>query len=163
MQALAVYRDARLNLLRTIGVPVSNRDPLSEFAEQFVAALMGGTLASNRVQRGWDVELPDGAKVQVKYLANTAGTVWVNEHLVVRDPDVDWHALVIIEDFTVVGVVVLPCDRLAEVAAALGKRHGNTETTLQFTRVNWFAIRDDPARFRSLGVQVRVPPAFDRP
>jgi hypothetical protein len=33
--ALRVYREARLNLLRAIGIPTSNREPLSEFAEQW--------------------------------------------------------------------------------------------------------------------------------
>ena len=46
---------------------------------------------------------------------------------------------------------MLPFDRLAPIAAALGKKHGNTATTLQFTRVNWLAVRDDPDRYRALG------------
>lgn len=41
---------------------MSNRDPLAEWAENFVAALMSGTLAVNPVQARWDVELDDGAK-----------------------------------------------------------------------------------------------------
>lgn len=160
MDALAVYRDARLNLLRTLGLASSNRDPLAEFSEQFVAALMDGTLAVSRVQQGWDVELPDGAKVQVRYLANSAGARWVNEHLVVRVSDVAWYALVVIEDFAVSGVVVFPTERLVQVAAALGKRHGNTDNTLQFTRANWVSIRDDPALYRRLGCRVLLPPGF---
>ncbi|GAA2115349.1 hypothetical protein [Nocardioides furvisabuli] len=150
--------EARLNLLRTLDLPASNRDPLSEFAEQFVAALTDCTLAPSRVQTGWDVALRDGAKVQVRYLANTSGGGWVNEHLVRRIADVDWYALVIIEDFGVSGVAMFPCTGLAVVAFALGKRHGDTENTLQFTRLNWLAIRGEPDRFRALGVRVLLPP-----
>ena len=63
--ALADYRNARLHLLRLLDVPVSNRDPLSEFAERLVSALTGGVMAENRTQPGWDVQLPDGSTVQV--------------------------------------------------------------------------------------------------
>lgn len=115
-------------------------------------------MAPSRAQTGWDVELPDGAKVQVKYLANTSGDGWVNEHLVRRIADGDWYALAVIEDFGVSGVAMFPCSRLAAVAAALGKRHSDTENTLQFTRANWLAIRNDPDRFRALGVHVHLAP-----
>lgn len=67
--AFDAYARARQKLLETIGVSGSNRDPLAEFSERLVAALLGGELATNRVQRGWDV-LADGRHVQVKYLAN---------------------------------------------------------------------------------------------
>lgn len=66
----------------------SNRDPLAEFAEHFVAALMGGVAASP-VQAGWDVQLPHDGKMQVKHLANSLpGTgAWVNEHVVRSAPE----------------------------------------------------------------------------
>ena len=85
LAALEEYRVARERLLRVLGPRMSNRDPLAEFAEHFVAALMGGRLASNPVQAYWDIELPDGAKVQAKYLVNStdpSSKAWVNEHLV---------------------------------------------------------------------------------
>jgi hypothetical protein len=41
---------------------MSNRDPLTEFAEHFVAALMGGQLAVNPIQAYWDIELADGGE-----------------------------------------------------------------------------------------------------
>jgi hypothetical protein len=141
-----------------VGVPLSNRDPLAEFAEAFVATLVGGSLATSRVQAGWDFETPDGSRYQVKYLANTTDS-GVNEHCVRSMPGVDWYALVLIEDFTVAGVVAFPPD-LTSVCAALGKRHPRQDVELQFTRVNWLAIRDDPQRFRALGVQVWLPPAL---
>ena len=46
-------------------------DPLAEFAEWLVAALLEGTLAPSPVQAHWDVEAPGVGKVQVKYLANS--------------------------------------------------------------------------------------------
>lgn len=85
LAALEEYRPARERLLSVLGPRKSNRDPLAEFAEHFVAALMGGQLAVDPVQAYWDIKLPDGTKVQVKYLVNTAdpgSKAWVNEHLV---------------------------------------------------------------------------------
>jgi hypothetical protein len=155
LAALDEYRQARERLLGVLG-HASNRDPLAEVAEHLVAALMGGRLAQNRVQKAWDIELPDGAKVQVKYLANAAGP-WVNEHLVHRIDGVDWYVLVIIEAFAVTGVLAFPTD-LTSVCRALGKCHPKQDTTLQFTRTNWMAIRSDPQRFRALRMRVWLPP-----
>jgi len=67
--ALAEYRDARRRLITLLNISMSNRDPLGEFAEQFVAAISGGKLATSRLQRGWDVVLLDGKEVQVKSLS----------------------------------------------------------------------------------------------
>jgi hypothetical protein len=49
LAALTAYRPARQTSLARIGVPASNRDPLAEFSERLVHALMDGTLASSRV------------------------------------------------------------------------------------------------------------------
>jgi hypothetical protein len=49
------YARGRAELLEAIGVSGSNRDPLAEFSERLVAALLEGDVATNRVQRGWDV------------------------------------------------------------------------------------------------------------
>jgi hypothetical protein len=157
MASLDVYRPARQAFLATLGLPASNRDPFAEFSEQLVAALTGGTLAASRVQAGHDLVLVDGMKVQVRYLANPAGT-WINEHCVHRIPGVDWYTLVLLEAFTVVGVLAFPTDGLAAICQALGKRHPRQEETLQFTRRNWWMIRDDPNRFRVLGMHVWLPP-----
>ena len=111
LAALEEYRLARERLLSVLGPKMSNRDPLAEFAEHFVAALMGGRLAVSPVQAYWDIELPDGAKVQVKYLINSAdpgSKAWANEHLVRSLPNVEWYALVIIEGFKVSGVAAFP-------------------------------------------------------
>jgi hypothetical protein len=109
------------------------------------------------------VALPDGSRVQVKYLANVTtpdDRAWVNEHVVRWIEGVDWWAVVIIEDFTVVGIPMFPCNDLAPIAAALGKRHGNTDRELQFGHNNWCAIRDNPDRYRRLGIRVLLPPRF---
>ncbi|MGH4013862.1 MAG: hypothetical protein ACRDSL_08010 [Pseudonocardiaceae bacterium] len=152
--ALEEYRHARERLLVVLGHS-SNRDPLAEMAEHLVTALIGGTLARNRVQKGWDIELPDGAKAQVKYLANASGP-WINEHLVHRIEAVYWYVLVIIEAFAVRGVLAFPVD-LAPIGRALGKRHSSQDTTLQFTRANWQAIQSDPHLFQALGLRVWFP------
>lgn len=160
LTALEEYRLARERLLSILGPRMSNRDPLAEFAEHFVAALMGGRLAVSPVQAYWDIELADGAKVQVKYLVNSAGPgsqAWVNEHLVRSLPGVEWYALVIIEGFQVSGVAAFS-PTLGPVCRALGKQHGGQDSTLQFGRRNWLAIRDAPDRFRDLGMRVWLPP-----
>lgn len=69
--ALEEYRAARQRLLEVLGPRQSNRDPPAEFAEHFVAALTNGCAAVSPVQAGWDVQLADGGKMQVKYLANS--------------------------------------------------------------------------------------------
>lgn len=160
LASLEEYCAARKRLLGVLGSRMSNRDPLAEFAEHFVAVLMGGRLAADPVQAYWDIELPDGVKVQAKYLANSADPTtkaWVNEHLVRSLPGVDWYVLVIIEGFRVSGVAAFPSG-LGPICQALGKKHGDQDTTLQFGRRNWLAICDDPDRFRGLGMRIWLPP-----
>ncbi len=156
LEALRAYRPARQALLEILGLPLSNRDPFAELSEQFVQALWGGTLADSRVQSGHDLVSLDGLKVQVRYLANSS-SVWVNEHRVYSIPGVALYALVLIEAFAIVGVLVFPTDDLAPICSVLGKRHPQQDQQLQFTRRNWWAIRDDPDRFRALGMRVWLP------
>lgn len=157
LAALTVYRGARKTLLAAIGVDASNRDPLPEFAEQLVAALFDGTVAPNRVQANWDLRAGDGSLVQVKSLSNPLSTgAWVNEHRVHRLPGVDSYAVVLIEDFSVAGVLAFPPD-LTYICAALGKRHPQQDTQLLMTRRDWQAIAADPDRFEGLGMRVWLP------
>lgn len=156
LDALGAYRTARRLLLDAMNLPASNRDPLAEFSEHLVQALLGGALAASRVQAHWDLMLPNGDKVQVKYLANPAGG-WVNEHLVHPHAGVAYYALVLFEAFTVTGVLVLPTARLSAVHAELGKQHPRGKAELQFTRRNWQTMCDEPDRFRALGVRIWRP------
>jgi hypothetical protein len=71
----------------------SNRDPFAEFSEQLVHALMGGTLATSRVQVGHDLVLLNHQKVQ------RAPCV---------PPGVEVYALVMFEAFVLTGVLVFP-------------------------------------------------------
>jgi hypothetical protein len=157
LQALDAYRPARQAFLGALGLPASNRDPFAEFSEQLVHAVMGGTLATSRVQAGHDLVLLDSQKVQVRYLANP-GSAWVNEHRVYRIPGVRLYALVLFEAFAVVGMLVFPTDALVPICAALRKRHPAQEEQLLFTRRNWWAIRDEPDRFTLLGMRIWLPP-----
>lgn len=154
--ALDSYRTARQHILATLALDISNRDPLAEWSEHFVAALTGGDLAPSRVQARYDLVIPDGLRVQVRYLANPKGA-WINEHLILTPPGVNRYALVLFEAFEPIGALMFPAE-LAAIGQALAKRHGNQESSLQFTRRNWLKIRDDPSRFRALGVQVWLPP-----
>lgn len=157
LTALAEYRPARLRLLGSLGLAASNRDPLAEFSEHLVHALLGGKLASNRVQKGYDLILTDGRLVQVRYLANPAGSTWVNEHHIRCGTGFDLYALVLFESFTPACVLVFP-SLLTGIGAALGKRHPAQEAELQLTRANYVKIRGHPDQFRQLGVQIWSPP-----
>ena len=144
--ALDSYRAARQRMLATLGLNLSNRDPLAEWSEHFVAALTGGTLASSPVQKAFDLTTPKGLRIQVRYLANPA-QMWVNWHNVQMPDGADRYALVLFEAFEVIGVLLFPA-RLSAICAALGKRHGDQDVLLQFTRSNWWTIRGHPDRFR---------------
>jgi hypothetical protein len=149
----AAYRLARTELLASLDVPQSCRDPLSEFSEVLVARLLGGELASNRVQKGWDVQASIG-RVQVKYLANASQGSWVNWHVIEPTDDMDWWALVVFLDLRPVVVHLFPRGDLTRFCEALGKRHGNQTATLQFTKTNHRDICADPDKYRALGMRV---------
>lgn len=162
LDALDAYRKPRQHFLEALGSTASNRDPLAEFSEHLVHALMGGALAANRVQVRHDLVLHDGMKVQVRYLANSSKS-WVNEHRVYRIPGIALYALVIFEAFEVVGVLVFPLDALDPIGAALGKRHPRQDEQLQLTPRNWMTIRGDPGKFRRLGMKIWLPPLVAAP
>lgn len=157
LASLAAYRSARMRLLEVLGLAVSNRDPLAEFSEHLVHALLGGHLAESRVQKDYDLTIPSGERVQVRYLANPGGDRWVNEHHVRCGSGFDRYALVLYESFTPVGVLVFP-QSLTAIGAALGKSHPGQETTLQLTRRNYLMIRQYPDEFRQRGMRVWLPP-----
>lgn len=83
--------------LRSSARPIGLRGwCLRRCVRSFLAVLTGGALAISRVQAIWEIRQPDGALLQVRYLANPAGR-WVNEHLVQAIPGVDWYALVLFD------------------------------------------------------------------
>ncbi len=152
------YVEARNALLDELNLNRrSNRDPLSEFSEWLVAALLDGTRANSPVQKGWDVQTPDGKKIQVKYLANSAER-WVNEHPIQISNLMDKYAIVIFESLLPQAIIIFPADNLAAVGNKLGKKHSNLDTTLQFTQANYRKIRNENTEFKELGVQLYLPP-----
>ena len=154
LRSWSAYRNARVSLLGTMNLSQSCRDPLSEFAEQLVAHLVGGTLAGNRVQKGWDVREKNGDTIQVKYLANASSGGWVNWHTVEPTEHQDGWALVIYIDLSPVAVYIFPSGDLSLICEALGKRHGNQAATLQFTKTNHEAISGDAQKYEALGMRV---------
>lgn len=156
LYALGVYRVARSDFLRLLGCHTSNRDPLAEFSERLAEAWLRGTLASSRVQRGYDLIDGDGRRVQVKYLANPPGT-WVNGHEVRFTSEVDAYVVVMIEALDFAGAVCFARTTIPEVSRRLGKRHPNQETTLQITQANWRSIVASRSAFDSIGVAVLLP------
>src|SRR5579864_396833 len=142
MQAFAQYRTTRLAFLNTLGCQGSNRDPLSEFSERLVAALVNGGLAKSRVQRDFDVIGPTGEKIQVKYLANP-GTRWINEHQINFSPDMDSYALVFFENLELISVLLFSKKDIEAVCKALNKRHPEQHISLQLTQRNFKQILDN--------------------
>lgn len=132
---------------------MSCRDPLAEFSEVLVAELTSAELATSRVQRLYDLTRPNGRRVQVRYLANP-GAQWINEHRVHFEAGLDDYALVIYVGFRLEAVLIFSRETIGQVCAALGKRHPDQNTTLQFTQRNYAAIVRDHVDFRSLGVDV---------
>jgi hypothetical protein len=153
LSAWAQYRDARVHLLEHLEIAQSNREPMAEFAEVLVRDLVGGELAPSRTEKGWDVRMPDGQKVQVRYLANRTGN-WGNWHWVASSELWDWYALVIFVDLHPVAVHMFPSTDLSAICRALKKRHAEQHRLLSYTYGNFKAIGSDPERFRALGMKV---------
>ncbi len=152
------YIDARNILLDELQLKGrSNRDPLPEFSERLVAALVEGDLADSRVQPGWDVQGTDGEKIQVKCLSNSTDE-WVNGITIEVNRLMDSYAMVIFKALLPQAVIFFPARNLAAVGNALGKLHGNLDSTLQFTRANYRQILSNPSWFKGLGVRVYLPP-----
>jgi hypothetical protein len=127
--------------------------PLAEFAERLAAALLDGTLARNRVQRGWDLMTATGKRVQARYVANPGGES-LNGHVVDFRGDVcDLYALLIVEDLDPKGLLIFEKEGLNGVCASLGKRHSSQDTTLQLLQANYRAIAAAPRSFEPLGVR----------
>ena len=164
IRILAVYKhyiEARSTFLDELQLKgQSNREPLVEFSECMVAALVDGTLADSRVQKGWDVKCLDGEKIQVKSLMNPSEQ-WINGHEICVNEGMDSYAIVIFEAFLPKAVIIFPARNLKAVGNALGKRHKNLDTTLQFTRANYRAICNDVSKFSNLGVRLYLPPDWD--
>ena len=155
-EAFQRYARGRQELLEAIGVDGSNRDPLSEFSERLAAALLDGELASNRVQRGWDLTTTARRRVQVKYLANPAEE-WINGIAITFGPgedEPDDFAIVFFEALLPVSVMVFPRERLGAICTRLRKRHPNQENSLQLTRANFRQLLTDRDAFAALGVRV---------
>ncbi len=159
VEALERYREARLKLLGVLGLPLSNREPLTQWSEHLVAAVLGGQLAENPVQPDWDVTTSAGEKVQVRSLTNKAGLpgAWVNEHRVVIPPGVHRYALVIFEGLHPLTVLIFPAD-LRAINAELKKQTKDQESVLELTRANYLNIVQNPAVFQRLGIGIWTVP-----
>ncbi len=158
LSALRQYRQGRIALLSVLDLGQSNRDPMAEWSEHLVAALLSAELAPNRVQKDYDLTTPAGETVQVRYLANPSPRpgAWVNEHRV-SAAGADRYALVLFEGFRPLGVLIFPPE-LTAINAALGKRAPAQDSVLQFTRANYFKIMANREGFEALGMRIWCPP-----
>lgn len=153
MNLMRSYSAARRELLESMGCNTSNRDPLAEFSECLMAALLEGELAESRVQPNYDLTDPTGRRVQVKYLANPSAG-WVNEHTIHFRDGVDDYAIVFFEDLLPIAAIIFPRTTLAAVCADLGKRHPRQDEVLQLTRRNVQDIRSNAEAMANHGVRV---------
>lgn len=151
LTALRSYRAARREFLSYLGCDGSNRDPLAEFSERIAHAVLGGTLATSRVQKGYDLVTEAGEKVQVKYLANPADA-WVNEHDVDFGGGCDRYALLIVEALDAKALLVFSKDGIKDVCSELKKIHPNQDRLLKLTRRDYLALAASPERFEQFGV-----------
>ena len=148
------YVKARQRFLETIGTPTSCRDPLAEFSERLAAEVLDASIASSRVQKGYDlIRRSTGRKVQVKYLCNPSER-WINEHHIRFPEGVEEYALVVFERLHLRAILVFPRENLEAINAVLKKRHGRQATELQFTRRNFQTICMAQDKFKALGVEI---------
>ena len=152
------YSEARRQFLQTLGCDDSCRDPLSEFAERLVRQQLGGTLATSRVQKGYDLVTPDGRRVQVKYLANPPGR-WRNGHPVVFTNEMDDYAVVFFEALDVRAIILFRRETLSGVCEALKKRHPNQDRVLHVYQADFNKLIHNPEAFEAHGVTCFLPPA----
>jgi len=122
LTALGAYRPARQAFLTELGLPASNRDPLAEFSEQFVAALTAARLppagsrpdttsSSSTTSRSRSATWP------TLPVPGSTSTWCVRSRACTGTPSYYSRA------FTVTGVLAFPARSLAPICQALGKRH----------------------------------------
>lgn len=153
LEALHQYRAARHKFLNALGV-VSNRDPLSEFAETFVAGYFGGTKANSRIEAGWDV-MVNGERVQVRYASYPKGRLDDNPpHFDFRGQKCDRFAYVLFEDLDAVAMIVCDASSVGAIYRALSKRHAGEGEELWLSKANYDHICRDRQKFEALGLHV---------
>ena len=142
LESLEMYTSERRRFLKSINWPESNRDPFSVASELLVLHLLGGKLAENQVQKGWDLIDENNNKVQIKYLANTREK-WVNGHDVKFPDGVDFFALVVFEHHAPQSVLVFNRAHIELLCRVLNKRHANQHSGIQLTQTNYQTIMND--------------------
>jgi len=147
------YAQSRKEFLAKLGLGTSCRDPLAEFSEILVAALLEAKIASSRVQKGFDLVRQNGRRVQVRYLCNPSRR-WINEHYIYFAHGVDDYALVIIEDLDIASVLLFPKKTIGQVAPLLEKRHPKQDVSIHFTQRNYQTILAQQSEFALLGVEL---------
>jgi hypothetical protein len=153
IQQFDEYVTCRNRYLRTLNLSSSNRDPGYEFAEHFIAAIVGGKLADSRVQSGWDVMRPDRRTIQVRTLWNTHVNTWLNEHTIKFPQSADEYVLVIFLNHKPRWIVAM--DRSAmPVLRTLLKKTNKAKSEITLTASNLKAMCDRPQDFEDIGVRV---------
>ena len=156
------YRLARATFLRKLGTFESQREPRVEFAEHLVAAFVGGKLAADRNQPGWDVVGPNGERIQVRTLSNHWGNYWKNDHTVDFRGDCDRYALVVFDVHQLHSLFIFPREGNRRIYDLLKKRHGHPDATLQVTQANAAAFESNPEPFEALGMVIHSYRRVDR-
>lgn len=128
-EALSLIRQAK-TILREQGVLRHEKAIHCEISEWVIAELLGGSRAVSGNQKGWDIELLDGTKIQVKSHAkastNMSNWTTLSAH---REGVTDICLVVFSPDYCIIDVFTISADQAYEICskkrnnmAALGKR-----------------------------------------
>jgi hypothetical protein len=163
LRAFQEYLQARKVFLHSIGFPDSRRDPLVVLSEWIAQSYMGGELAKNPVQKGYDLITADERQVQVKSCSNPAPIhSWLNPPPCLDfRTGIDDYAIVFFEAFEFKALIVFPRETIEQVYDALRKRHPNRGFCLQLTQQNFRQLISEQAYFSQLGVQIYTPTTED--
>ncbi len=161
----AQYRYCRRTFLREVGRKAGERadwadyqgDPIPRFCESLVCAAVGGKLAANRSQQGWDIERPDGRHVQVKVL-RTRENVQNDLRLDPTDGTDDF-AVVFFENYRPATLIVIPNSALTSVRTELRGSSKRKSTTLVLRRKDRHPLIAIAKGSNKLGIEVFELPA----
>ena len=157
LQASQEYLSARAKLLSSLQLDDKQFDnekvdPLTLVSEILVAMLFRGNLAIRRDQKGFDVETPEGQRIQVKYVLNKD-----EQHFLKRGEGWALYSVVLFRDGQVHMVVAFPNKDLTEVYQAF-THHNNScpdpSGGFNLTKTRFTQMSKEKERFGQLGLQI---------
>lgn len=116
-QALSLIRQAK-TILREQNVLQHEKAIQCEIAEWVIAEFWGGSRAVSGNQKGWDIELLDGSKIQVKSHAkartNMSNWTTLSAH---REGVTEIYIVVFTPDYYIIDVFAISADQAYEICS----------------------------------------------